>query len=229
MLLPPLDCICLARDASLRREQQQRLVYFLFGLNDSFETTRSQILMLDPLPTVEKAYSMIVQVEDQKLVSDDVIEYEGRMAMNLRRQGNFKTETMNNYKRRLTKEERRQLKCTHCHETGHGAHECFKLHSYPDWYKRYIENHDKNRINYIDNDGDTGSETSRSQTSDTSSEISRIIQFEIAKSMSNLMPKNNGACTSTNINMVHSEGTSSNPFDGHFAFSVVPSMDKALK
>lgn len=65
--------------------------------------------MLDPIPTVEKAYSMIVQVEDQKIVSDVVIEYEGRMAMTVSGQGNFKADAVHTYKRRLTKEREKEI------------------------------------------------------------------------------------------------------------------------
>lgn len=38
------------------------------GLNDTFENLRNQILVLDPLPYVHKAYSMALRVEKQKEV-----------------------------------------------------------------------------------------------------------------------------------------------------------------
>lgn len=39
------------------------------GLNSSYEGVRSQILMLDPLPSVSKAYSMILHVEKQRQIN----------------------------------------------------------------------------------------------------------------------------------------------------------------
>ena len=47
--------------------QQQQVYQFLMGLtlNDSYSTVRSQILAMDPLPTVNKAYSLILQEEMQ--------------------------------------------------------------------------------------------------------------------------------------------------------------------
>lgn len=41
------------------------MIQFLVGLRDEYEQAKQQILLIEPLPSVEKAYSMIVQVEDQ--------------------------------------------------------------------------------------------------------------------------------------------------------------------
>ena len=38
-------------------------------LNDDYEVIRGQILLLDPLPTVNKAYSMVQGVERQRHVT----------------------------------------------------------------------------------------------------------------------------------------------------------------
>lgn len=63
------------------------------------------------------------------------------------------------YQKRLTKEERAKLKCTHCQVNGHEAHQCFKLHGYPDWYKRLKENRNNPRVNYVKEDDDVKSRT----------------------------------------------------------------------
>lgn len=86
------------------------------------------------------------------------MEVDSRMAMQLSRQMPYKgTKNMYNqkgYKRKLTKEEMRRLRCTHCQENGHEVRECFKLHGYPDWYKKLKENMDGERVNYLEDDGD---------------------------------------------------------------------------
>ena len=43
---------------------------FLMGLNESFDGIRSQILLLDPFPSVNKVYSMVLRIEKQREVSD---------------------------------------------------------------------------------------------------------------------------------------------------------------
>ena len=46
---------------------------FLKGLNDSFSSARSQILLMDPLPLISRVYGLIVQQERQ-LMSENVEE-----------------------------------------------------------------------------------------------------------------------------------------------------------
>lgn len=36
---------------------------FLMGLNESYAQTRSQILLMDPIPSVNKIFSLIIQEE----------------------------------------------------------------------------------------------------------------------------------------------------------------------
>ncbi|KAL6176577.1 hypothetical protein ACLB2K_053210 [Fragaria x ananassa] len=43
--------------------QNQKTMKFLMGLNDSYDILRSNIVAIDPLPTVNKAYSMALQHE----------------------------------------------------------------------------------------------------------------------------------------------------------------------
>ncbi|KAL0385834.1 UNVERIFIED_CONTAM: hypothetical protein Sradi_2977700 [Sesamum radiatum] len=46
-----------------------QLMQFSMGLNESYDHVRNQILMMDPLPTVSKAYSMILRVQKQKEIN----------------------------------------------------------------------------------------------------------------------------------------------------------------
>ncbi|XP_019262722.1 PREDICTED: uncharacterized protein LOC109240523 [Nicotiana attenuata] len=46
--------------------EYQRLLQFLMGLNDNFEQARSQILLMPSLPSIDKAYAMVVQEESRK-------------------------------------------------------------------------------------------------------------------------------------------------------------------
>lgn len=61
------------------------MIQFLVGLRDKYEQARQQILLIDPLPSVERACSMIMQVEDQFKLQYDRGECEPRMAMNVGR------------------------------------------------------------------------------------------------------------------------------------------------
>lgn len=137
MVLPLVECVCDARAILDKREEDRRLVQFLLGLNDEFEHARSQILMMDPLPTVDKAYSMVTQVEDEKSVHESITEERGQMVMYMHKQGGHNAGYSSNQYRgyqnekRLSKDEKKKLRCNHCKENGHEMHECFKLHGYP--------------------------------------------------------------------------------------------------
>nr|XP_016444664.1 PREDICTED: uncharacterized protein LOC107769920 [Nicotiana tabacum] len=48
--------------------QDERLIKFLMGLNDTYASVNNNILMLSPLPTVEHAYSLLMQDEKQREV-----------------------------------------------------------------------------------------------------------------------------------------------------------------
>jgi len=56
---------CKAIKKSMALAKRQSLVHFLMNLNENYEGIRGEILLLDPLPNVNKAYSMIQRVETQ--------------------------------------------------------------------------------------------------------------------------------------------------------------------
>ncbi|GAV77881.1 UBN2_3 domain-containing protein, partial [Cephalotus follicularis] len=60
------SCGCATSKAYLEHDQQQKLLQFLIGLTDSYRGIRSQILMMNPLPTVGQAYSLISQEESHR-------------------------------------------------------------------------------------------------------------------------------------------------------------------
>ncbi|KAE8695793.1 hypothetical protein F3Y22_tig00110684pilonHSYRG00005 [Hibiscus syriacus] len=62
-LVPFSVCDCEAAQQNSVHVNQQRLFQFLMGLNETYSIIRSQILIMKPLPTVNQAYSMIVQEE----------------------------------------------------------------------------------------------------------------------------------------------------------------------
>lgn len=80
-------------------------------------TLGNRYYLTDPLPSLEKAYGMVIQVEDQLMLQNERVEVEPRMATQFGKQPppRVSTPSYNNqggFKRRLTKEERRRLKWT---------------------------------------------------------------------------------------------------------------------
>lgn len=52
-------------------DHQQRgyVMQFLMGLNDLFSKVRAQILLLDPLPPLNKVFSLVIQEERQREIT----------------------------------------------------------------------------------------------------------------------------------------------------------------
>ncbi|KAH6811354.1 hypothetical protein C2S51_025116 [Perilla frutescens var. frutescens] len=59
------SCTCEAQEDIRADLEDEHLMQFLMGLDDSYETIRQQILIMNPLPSLSQAYSMILQVEEQ--------------------------------------------------------------------------------------------------------------------------------------------------------------------
>ncbi|XP_069146032.1 uncharacterized protein [Solanum lycopersicum] len=101
--------------------KQQKLLQFLLGLNETYEQARSQILMLVPLPSVNQAYSMMIERESQRVIANsarNVNNLEIAALMTARQVPNkFKGDW--------------NAQCDHCKMMGHTKANCFRLIGYP--------------------------------------------------------------------------------------------------
>ena len=93
---------------------------FLMGVNDVFSQVRTQILLMDPLPFLNKAHSLFIQEEMQRSVTNSIRVESTVLAT--KRSGNN------------PKGKERPL-CTHCGKLGHTMDKCYKLHGFPPSYK----------------------------------------------------------------------------------------------
>ncbi|XP_071695330.1 uncharacterized protein [Rutidosis leptorrhynchoides] len=118
------ECTCGVIDKFLAIESRSKLIQFLMRLNDEYEFVRSQILSMDPLPSLNKAYYIVQQVEKQKQVTQNDPTPTAFFA---------NTKPYNNYKK-VNKDNKDAMKCTFCNMEGHTADGCFERIVYPDWY-----------------------------------------------------------------------------------------------
>ncbi|XP_059295423.1 uncharacterized protein LOC132048752 [Lycium ferocissimum] len=61
-------CTCKGKQKIAKSLEDQRLMHFLMGLNDVYSQARGNILMLNPLPGINQAYSLLLQDENQREV-----------------------------------------------------------------------------------------------------------------------------------------------------------------
>ncbi|KAL0434782.1 UNVERIFIED_CONTAM: Retrovirus-related Pol polyprotein from transposon TNT 1-94 [Sesamum radiatum] len=135
-------CICGSNDAKKEEMEASQLIQFLTGLNESYDNIRSQILVLDPLPHVNKAYSMVLQIERQRQVNLEFNDHGENSALMGKGYDNRGSVGFKNNLRRKDLIDKRNLKCENCHKTGHSKDTCLRLHGVPDWYK---ELHDQRK------------------------------------------------------------------------------------
>ncbi|GJS68099.1 retrovirus-related pol polyprotein from transposon TNT 1-94 [Tanacetum coccineum] len=102
-------------------------------LNDDYESVRSQILAMDPLPTVNKAYYIVQQIEKQKQVTNHSFEPTTFFA-NLNNKGANNGRKDNRGSRNDGKNDGKRF-CTGCNQEGHTVDQCFEKIGYPDCYK----------------------------------------------------------------------------------------------
>lgn len=57
------DCLCNVQSKTKILNEEDRLIQFLLGLHDRYEAARSQILLMDPFPSLHKAYSLLQRIE----------------------------------------------------------------------------------------------------------------------------------------------------------------------
>ncbi|KAL0291587.1 UNVERIFIED_CONTAM: hypothetical protein Sangu_3262400 [Sesamum angustifolium] len=134
-LEPPPKCLCggcscdISKVISERMEAHQ-VMQFLMGLHDSFDAERSQILMLDPLPNVQKVYAMILRIEKQRAVQVNVADTSTNTAYQV-----ALTARKDVAQKKRGYVDKRSLICDNCHKPGHSKDSCFKLYGVPEWYK----------------------------------------------------------------------------------------------
>ncbi|OIT29503.1 hypothetical protein A4A49_55551, partial [Nicotiana attenuata] len=121
-MIPTPSCPCPKSKIFLEDIQQQCLVQFLSGLNDSFAQAKGQIMLMIPTPTINEAYAMVVQDERAQAMAYNT--GHGANAMVHNNQG-----FPGGYK------QKNQLFCDYCRMKGHTRDGCYKIYGYPADFK----------------------------------------------------------------------------------------------
>ncbi|XP_050920059.1 uncharacterized protein LOC127137662 [Lathyrus oleraceus] len=139
-----IPCSCGAIASIRKYREQDYVIRFLKGLNKKFAHSKSQIMMMNPLPDVDKAFSLVIQQEREMSSagsvipngnsSDEVTAFQLHITS-----GNSNGKSgHNNYKGKAqgqggTRGQNRV--CTHCGRTNHTVETCFIKHGYPPGFK----------------------------------------------------------------------------------------------
>ncbi|XP_048446046.1 uncharacterized protein LOC125479925 [Pyrus x bretschneideri] len=107
-------CSCETKKEIASYVETQKTMKFLMGLNDSYATVRSNTLLLEPLPTVNKAYSLVLRHERQAEVSS------GNNNISQTEAAAFTVKTTS----REVESEDGALRCGKCNKMNHNTKNC---------------------------------------------------------------------------------------------------------
>ncbi|KAM6575044.1 hypothetical protein CsatA_023371 [Cannabis sativa] len=65
-IFPRIPCTYAAFVNNLASLNQEQVLQFLTGLNESFSPVRAQILLIEPFPSLSKVFSMVIHEERQR-------------------------------------------------------------------------------------------------------------------------------------------------------------------
>ncbi|KAL2228852.1 UNVERIFIED_CONTAM: Retrovirus-related Pol polyprotein from transposon RE2, partial [Sesamum indicum] len=134
------ECSCGVNKAIIVKEEATQLLQFLMGLHEVYDAEKSQILMQDPLPNMERAFPMLYTVEKQRLIHSNIADSSGHTAYHLAFKDGRRESANKFSSRRRSHVDKRAATCSHCHMSGHTWDTCFQLHGTPDWYKTLSDN-----------------------------------------------------------------------------------------
>ncbi|XP_006342287.1 uncharacterized protein [Solanum tuberosum] len=149
-LMPCPSCACEVSKTYAAHFEYQMLMQFLLGLNESYNQCRSQIMMQDPAPCVNKAYSLVMAEESQRILGksnavsadnhglvNDAMAFFSNNKSHVPRSGSSSYSGPNHPSGSGSRSHQRStsnLYCDYCNWKGHIRATCYKLHGYPpDW------------------------------------------------------------------------------------------------
>jgi hypothetical protein len=132
------QCSCDAMRNARRNHTLLYAVRFLTGLNENFNVVKSQILLLDPLPPLNKIFSMVLQHERQGnfAISDDsktlINSADSRGKASSNSSGRSPGSGNNAKGTRI---------CSYCGQNNHTVENCYAKHGFPPhMQKRSVNN-----------------------------------------------------------------------------------------
>nr|KYP34389.1 Copia protein [Cajanus cajan] len=130
-----VKCTCELVKTVRNYKETEYVICFLKGLNDSYNTVRSQVLMMDPLPNINKVFSLVLQQERQVLgnllqevnlvasITNNKQSFGGRNGSSSGRgRGRFNQRNFSNQPQKI---------CTFCGKERHTVETCYFKHGFP--------------------------------------------------------------------------------------------------
>ena len=119
-------CTCNVNKRLNDLQARESVMKFLMGLNESFSQVRTYILLMESLPSINKVYSLMIQEEIQRCVTNG-FNAKVELAALIAKSQNFNGNTGVNYSGNNGNKGKDKPICT--------VDKCYKLHRFPPSYK----------------------------------------------------------------------------------------------
>lgn len=131
-----VNCKCNLLSLMAQTQEGDAIIQFLVGLDDVYAHLRSQLLLATPLPTLSKAYCLLLQEEAQRSLNQPINSMDS-MAMMTRPVNAFAQQRSNVvYKPQgAYNKDKKKVQCTYCKLYNHTEDKCFQKHGYPPGWK----------------------------------------------------------------------------------------------
>ncbi|XP_014506219.1 uncharacterized protein LOC106765970 [Vigna radiata var. radiata] len=151
-----VPCSCELSKVFLKYREVEHVICFLKGLNDNYNTVRTQILLMEPLPNINCVFSLIMQQERQgrpDAAQNQLAETPKILANAADRSNNWKNDQPWRNQGRGTgphgqgrgrgRNPNYGKQCSYCNKMNHTVDERYSKHGYPPWYKKTDSNQEK--------------------------------------------------------------------------------------
>lgn len=114
-----IPCICGNAKSNLDQQNQDCAMEFLQGLHDRFSAIRSQILLMEPFPSMHRIYNLVRQEEKQQEINFQATPTIDFAALQASKPSSW---SFGKCQRPF---------CEHCNKHGHTLATCFQIHGFP--------------------------------------------------------------------------------------------------
>lgn len=154
-------CSCSLSSAVQRYKHSEYITCFLKGLNENYNNVRTQILLMDPLPSLSKAYSLVVQQDPTPLPNPPE---SAILAVHSNNISQGKPHNVQG-KGKGKWQPRTSMLCSNCNKTNHTVENCYFKYGFPPGYKSRTQMNNE-AIN-------EGKKTNQGSSTDASNPLSR--------------------------------------------------------
>ncbi|XP_019429942.1 PREDICTED: uncharacterized protein LOC109337416 [Lupinus angustifolius] len=138
-----IQCKCNLVKRIKENREPEYVICFLKGLNDQYHTSKSQILLMEPLPTINKTFSLVIQAEGQV---NEQTSGESKVLFNSQEQPWKQASRRSSFNitrgrcrtgGRFYNNRSTPVKvCTHCGKERHTIETCYFKHEFPPNYNK---------------------------------------------------------------------------------------------